>query len=183
MPDPVRIALDAMGGDRGPAIVVAGAALAHVRRPDTRYLFFGDHWQVKQPRTGNVGAVRDEAAMLAEEEAYATGDSWIPLLREAARLGEIGFGRIDFDIGGGRPEIWECNTNPVPAMASFSAQGGRSERIIPRGWQQLRDALALLDDEAAHAVTVEIEPVARYEDLYRDMLNDVRERANLPPPE
>ena len=101
----------------------------------------------------------------------------------SARIGEFGFGRIDFDIGGGRPEIWECNTNPVPAVASFSAQGGRSERIIPRGWQQLRDALALLDNEAAHAVTVEIEPVARYEDLYRDMLNDVRERANLPPPE
>lgn len=148
-----------------------------------RYLFFGDHWQVKQPRTGNVASIRDEAAMLAEEETYATTDTWVPLLREAARIGEVDFGRIDFDIGGGRPEIWECNTNPVPAVASFSAQGGRSERIIPRGWQQLRDALAALDDEAAHAVSVEIEPVARYEDLYRIMLKGSRERAHLPPPE
>ncbi len=148
-----------------------------------RYLFFGDHWQVKQPRTGNVAAIRAEAAMLAEEETYATTDTWVPLIREVARIGEIGFGRVDFDIAGGRPEIWECNTNPMPAMASFSMQGGRSERIVPRGWQQLRDALAALDDNAAHAMTVEIEPVARYEDLYRDMLRESRDRASLPPPE
>jgi hypothetical protein len=148
-----------------------------------RYLFFGDHWQVKQPRTGTVASIRDEAVMLTEEEAYATGDAYVPMIREAARIGEFGFGRMDFDIGGGRPEIWEFNTNPVPAVASFSAQGGRSARIIPRGWQQLRDALAKLDDDALHATTVEIEPVARYEDLYRTMLHDARERAGLPPPE
>ena len=148
-----------------------------------RYLFFGDHWQVKQPRTGNVAAIRDEAAMLAEEEAYATGDTYVPMIREAARIGGFGFGRMDFDIGGGKPEFWECNTNPVPAMLSFATQGARSERILPRGWQQLRDALAALDNEAAHATTVEIEPVARYEDLYRDMLKGARERANLPPPD
>lgn len=148
-----------------------------------RYLFFGDHWQVKQPRTGNVAAIRDEAAMLAEEEAYATGDTYVPMIREAARIGGFGFGRIDFDIPGGKPEFWECNTNPMPAMLSFATQGARSERILPRGWQQLRDALVALDNEAAHATTVEIEPVARYEDLYRDMLKDARERAGLPPPD
>ena len=148
-----------------------------------RYLFFGDHWQVKQPRTGNVAARRDEAAMLDEEEAYATGDLYVPLIREAARIGEFGFGRLDFDIGGGKPEIWEFNTNPVPAMLSFATQGARSARILPRGWQQLRDALVALDNDAAHRTEIEIEPVARYEDLYRDMLKDARERANLPPPE
>ena len=42
MPDKVRIALDAMGGDHGPAVVIPGAALAQSRHPDTEFLFFGD---------------------------------------------------------------------------------------------------------------------------------------------
>ncbi len=41
------IALDAMGGDRAPAIVVDGAALARERYPDIRFIFFGDETAVK----------------------------------------------------------------------------------------------------------------------------------------
>jgi glycerol-3-phosphate acyltransferase PlsX len=37
-----RIALDAMGGDVGPAVILAGAARAHARRPDLRFQVFGD---------------------------------------------------------------------------------------------------------------------------------------------
>ena len=37
-----RIALDAMGGDAGPPVTVAGAALAHGRRADLRFQLFGD---------------------------------------------------------------------------------------------------------------------------------------------
>jgi glycerol-3-phosphate acyltransferase PlsX len=39
---PVRIALDAMGGDHGPEVIVPGAARALRRRPDMKFLFFGD---------------------------------------------------------------------------------------------------------------------------------------------
>src|ERR1700692_1164080 len=42
MSDKVRIALDAMGGDHGPAVVVAGAELALTRHPETEFLFFGN---------------------------------------------------------------------------------------------------------------------------------------------
>ena len=37
-----RIAIDAMGGDHGPAVLVAGAALAFERRSDLSFLLFGD---------------------------------------------------------------------------------------------------------------------------------------------
>ena len=37
-----RIAIDAMGGDVGPAAIVAGAALAHARRSDLCFVMFGD---------------------------------------------------------------------------------------------------------------------------------------------
>ena len=39
---PLTIALDAMGGDRAPAMVVAGAEIARTRHPDVRFIAFGD---------------------------------------------------------------------------------------------------------------------------------------------
>jgi glycerol-3-phosphate acyltransferase PlsX len=42
MSQPVRISLDAMGGDVGPAVVVPGAALALERHPEMRFLMIGD---------------------------------------------------------------------------------------------------------------------------------------------
>ena len=36
-----RIAIDAMGGDAGPAVMIAGAALAFDRRDDLHFLLFG----------------------------------------------------------------------------------------------------------------------------------------------
>ncbi len=37
-----RIALDAMGGDHGPSVVVPGAAIALERHPDTEFLICGN---------------------------------------------------------------------------------------------------------------------------------------------
>src|SRR4051812_22583619 len=42
MPQKVRIALDAMGGDRGADVVVPGAGLALERHPDIEFILFGD---------------------------------------------------------------------------------------------------------------------------------------------
>ncbi len=42
MTRPVTLALDAMGGDHGPSIVIPGAALTLERRPDAKFVIFGD---------------------------------------------------------------------------------------------------------------------------------------------
>jgi len=42
MPQKVRIALDAMGGDHGAAVVVPGAELSLRRHPDIEFLLFGN---------------------------------------------------------------------------------------------------------------------------------------------
>ncbi|GLK81070.1 phosphate acyltransferase PlsX [Methylopila turkensis] len=46
MTEHVRIALDAMGGDHGPSVVVPGAAIALSRKPDTSFLFVGDEAKI-----------------------------------------------------------------------------------------------------------------------------------------
>jgi len=43
---PLTIALDAMGGDNAPKVVVKGVALARIRHPQVRYLLFGDERRV-----------------------------------------------------------------------------------------------------------------------------------------
>src|SRR5205085_6070292 len=47
MAQKVRIALDAMGGDFGPAVVVSGADIALSRHPDTEFLLFGDEAAIR----------------------------------------------------------------------------------------------------------------------------------------
>src|SRR5271166_3758931 len=42
MSDKVRIALDAMGGDHGPAVTIAGAELALARHPGSEFVLFGN---------------------------------------------------------------------------------------------------------------------------------------------
>ena len=57
MPTAPRIAIDAMGGDVGPAVILAGAARAHERRDDLHFLMFGDQALIqaelsKHPKLG-----------------------------------------------------------------------------------------------------------------------------------
>src|ERR1700745_43078 len=42
MPDKVRIALDAMGGDHGAVVILPGADVSLTRHPDIEYLLFGN---------------------------------------------------------------------------------------------------------------------------------------------
>jgi glycerol-3-phosphate acyltransferase PlsX len=63
MPQPVRISLDAMGGDVGPAVVVPGAALALERHPEMRFLMVGDEAVLKpliaaHPKLGPAVEIR-----------------------------------------------------------------------------------------------------------------------------
>ena len=47
MSEGITIALDAMGGDRAPGMVVKGAEIALQRHPDLRFLLFGDEDRVR----------------------------------------------------------------------------------------------------------------------------------------
>jgi phosphate acyltransferase len=47
MSDQLSIALDAMGGDHGPDVVVAGAAMAATRHPGYRFRFFGESARIE----------------------------------------------------------------------------------------------------------------------------------------
>jgi len=73
MTNGVRIALDAMGGDFGPSVVVPGAAIARDRRPDTSYLFFGDEKQIRplldqHPKLAAVSEIRHTDVVVKSDD-------------------------------------------------------------------------------------------------------------------
>ena len=53
MASPKTIALDAMGGDHGPEVVIPGAALSLERHPTLSFIFFGDETQIQKAMNGH----------------------------------------------------------------------------------------------------------------------------------
>ena len=67
------IALDAMGGDRAPALVVRGAALACARHPDVRFRLIGDPRQIeillaRQKRLRKCAEIVPAGSVVAADE-------------------------------------------------------------------------------------------------------------------
>jgi hypothetical protein len=70
-----------------------------------RHLFFSRSWLVKGPDLGG-------APFLDEELAYLESGAHAAALREVCRIAGIGYGRIDYALLDGRPQIWEINHTP-----------------------------------------------------------------------
>ncbi len=69
----IIIALDAMGGERAPDIVIKGANVARVRHPDLRFLLFGDEQRLrplmdKLPKLAEVIEIRHCETAISDHE-------------------------------------------------------------------------------------------------------------------
>ena len=84
MGDTVTIALDAMGGDNAPRIVVRGADIARERHPDARFLFFGDEARIA-PLLARSPRLRDAAEVRHTDEMVASDDKPSQALRRGRR--------------------------------------------------------------------------------------------------
>lgn len=80
MSQPRTIALDAMGGDHGPDVVVAGAALSLERHPGLSYLIFGDEVRVA-PELEKRPALAARARTIHTDTAVAMSDKPSQALR------------------------------------------------------------------------------------------------------
>jgi hypothetical protein len=72
-----------------------------------RHLFFGDQWDVRYNSNNCL-----DAARLAEEKHYVEQNPHEGFLNEIFRMARISYGRIDYSVLDGKPQIWEINTNP-----------------------------------------------------------------------
>ena len=98
MASPKTIALDAMGGDHGPSVVVPGAALSLERHPALSFIFYGDEAQIntalaahsalaKKSRVVHTAITIGMHEKPSQALRRAKGSSmWLPL--EAVKSGE-----------------------------------------------------------------------------------------------
>src|SRR5262249_47742934 len=118
MPEKVRIALDAMGGDYGASVVVPGAEISLNRHPDIEVLLLGDAAQTERllaERDTLRAAARtihtDVAVRMDDKPSQALRrvrwKSWMWLAIDAVKRGEA-----DVAVSAG-------NTGALMAMAKF----------------------------------------------------------------
>ncbi len=146
MSDKVRIALDAMGGDHGPSVVVAGAALALQRHPECEFLFFGNTSLIAplidaKPKLKAVSRlVHTDIAVRMEDKPsqalrYGRWKSSMWLAIDAVKKGEA-----DMTVSAG-------NTGALMAMSKFDLKTlpGIERPAIAALWPTLRGELIVLD--------------------------------------
>jgi phosphate acyltransferase len=142
----VRIAIDAMGGDHGPEVILPGAARALERHPDLRFIFFGDEARLKpllnaNPRLAGISSLRhssvavrmDDKPSQALRMGRRTSSMWMAL--EAVKKGEA---EAAFSAG---------NTGALMAMAKVCLHmiPGIDRPAIAVLWPTLRGESIVLD--------------------------------------
>ena len=145
MSQKVRIALDAMGGDHGPSVIVAGAQIAFDRHPDTEFILFGDRAKVaplleRHPDLSASRLVHTDVAVRMDDkpsQALRQGrwksSMWLAI--DAVKRGEA-----DVAISAG-------NTGALMAMAKFHLRTvpGIDRPAIAAIWPTLRGRSIVLD--------------------------------------
>jgi phosphate acyltransferase len=114
----ITIALDAMGGDRAPAMVLKGADIALVRHPDVQFLIFGDESRIasllaKLPRLAAAATVHHTDDVVANDAKPS----------QALRSGRRSSMRLAIDaVADGRADgvVSAGNTGALMAIAKFA---------------------------------------------------------------
>lgn len=146
MPQKVRIALDAMGGDYGAPVVVPGAAESLIRHPDTEFILFGDRAQIEpllrqHPRLG-------EAARIVHTEVAVTMDAKpSQALRHGRWKSSIWLALDAVKRGEADAAVSAGNTGALMAMAKFNLRPmpGIDRPAIAAVWPTLHSESIVLD--------------------------------------
>jgi len=146
MTNAITIAVDAMGGDHGPQVSVAGTALSAVRHPDARFMLFGDEQQIRahleahpdlKPKVEvihtDVAVAMDARPSQALKQGRWKSSIWLAL--EAVKRGDA-----DVVISAG-------NTGALMAMAKFCLKTvpGIDRPAIAAIWPTVSSECIVLD--------------------------------------
>ncbi|MFK7903153.1 MAG: phosphate acyltransferase PlsX [Nitratireductor sp.] len=146
MPDKKTISLDAMGGDFGPSIILAGAAIALERKPDISFILYGDEDVINEalkdhPNLSEVSTVMpcdvhiamDDKPSQALRRGRGKSGMWRAI--EAVKVGEA-----DVCVSAG-------NTGALMAMSRFCLRtmAGIERPAMAALWPTLKGESVVLD--------------------------------------
>lgn len=146
MSDTIRISVDAMGGDKGPRVVLHGARLGLRERRNMSFIFHGRREEL-EPLLEEFPELRPVSRIVHCDNVIAMDDKPSSALRKGrgnssmwAALQSVKDGEADVAISGG-------NTGALMAMATFCLRPmqGISRPAIAAIWPTMRTDIIVLD--------------------------------------
>jgi phosphate acyltransferase len=146
MPQKVRIALDAMGGDVGASVVVPGAAISLSRHPDTEFLLFGDKAVIEE-QLAKHPAMKAASSIIHTDVAVSMNDKPSQALRRGRRTSSMWLAIDAVKKGDADVAVSAGNTGALMAMARFNLRtlSGIDRPAIAAVWPTLRGDSVVLD--------------------------------------
>ncbi len=146
MPKKVRIALDAMGGDFGPSVVVPGAAISLKRHSDVEFLLFGNGPLIEK-ELGAFPALRAVSRIFHTDVAVSMDDKPSQALRRGRKTSSMWLAIEAVKKGQADVAVSAGNTGALMAMARFCLRmlPGIDRPAIAAVWPTMRGKSVVLD--------------------------------------
>jgi phosphate acyltransferase len=163
MPQKVRIALDAMGGDVGASVVIPGAAISLTRHPDTEFVLFGDK-AVIDPQLAQHPALKAASRVVHTDVAVSMHDRPSKALRRGRKTSSMWLAIDAVKKGEADAAVSAGNTGALMAMARLHLHTlpGVDRPAIAAVWPTTRGDSVVLDlgatigGDAHHLVTLAV---------------------------
>jgi phosphate acyltransferase len=163
MPQKVRIALDAMGGDVGASVVIPGAAIFLARHPDTEFLLVGDRSVIEAQLTRHA-ALKKASRVVHTNVAVSMHDKPSQALRRGRKTSSMWLAVEAVKKGEADVAVSAGNTGALMAMARFCLRTlpGVDSPAIAAIWPTMRGDSVVLDlgatigGDARHLVTLAV---------------------------
>src|SRR5471030_2256552 len=146
MPQKVRIALDAMGGDVGASVVVPGAAISLTRHPDTEFLLFGERALI-EAELARHPALKAASRVIHTDVAVSMNDKPSQALRRGRKTSSMWLAIDAVKRGDAGVAVSAGNTGALMAMARFCLRTlpGVDRPAIAAVWPTMRGDSVVLD--------------------------------------
>jgi glycerol-3-phosphate acyltransferase PlsX len=146
MPQKVRIALDAMGGDIGASVVIPGAAISLSRHPDTEFLLFGDRALI-EAELARHPALKAVSRVIHTDVAVSMHDKPSQALRRGRKTSSMWLAIDAVKKGEADVAVSAGNTGALMAMARFCLRmlRGIDSPAIAGVWPTIRGDSVVLD--------------------------------------
>jgi len=146
MPSKVRIALDAMGGDVGAAVVIPGAAISLGRHRETEFLLVGDRAKI-EPELDRHPQLKVASKIIHTDVAVGMEDKPSQALRRGRRTSSMWLAIDAVKKGEADVAISAGNTGALMAMSRFHLRTlpGIDRPAIAGIWPTKRGESVVLD--------------------------------------
>jgi len=146
MPQKVRIALDAMGGDVGASVVIPGAATALTRHPDIEFLMFGDSALI-EAQLAKYPALKKASRVTHTDVTVAMHAKPSQALRRGRKTSSMWLAIDAVKKGEADVAVSAGNTGALAAMARFCLRmlPGIDRPALAAIWPTIRGDSVVLD--------------------------------------